>query len=477
MPATTVFHLSAECYPIAKVGGLADVVGALPKYQNELGVEAMVIMPFYETNFVKKNKFVEVFSGQLMMGDFNYAYKILSPKESNIGFGLFLVYVEGLMDRERVYSYPDDVERFMAFQIGVLNWMAQLPETPDVVHCHDHHTGLIPFMMQYCIDYSSLKDIPTILTIHNAQYQGWFGFDRLQYFPAFDLKHVGFLDWAGMINPLATAIKCVWRVTTVSPTYMEELMHSANGLESLLANERPKCIGILNGVDSNVWNPESDSFIPKNYSKESVAEGKKASKDLLCNQFGLNPEKPLFAFIGRLVYEKGTDLLPDAFIQLLSSIENNGNYLVLGSGDPETEENLKRLHDWYPDSYNSYIGYDEPLSHLIYAGADFLLMPSRVEPCGLNQMYALRYGTIPIVNSIGGLIDTVTDIVEENGFGIRHGGPTSGDIVNAIFRGQELFEDKERFVKFRKRIMDIDHSWNASVKKYLDVYNEILKIK
>lgn len=477
MPATTVFHLSAECYPVAKVGGLADVVGALPQYQNDLGLEAKVIMPFYETAFVKKNKFKEVCSGQMFLGDFNHAFKILSLQQAEIGFELYLVYVEGLMDRERVYSYPDDVERFMAFQIAALNWLGQLPEKPDIVHCHDHHTGLVPFMMQYCTDYSSLKEISTVLTIHNGQYQGQFGFDRLHYIPSFNLKHVGFLDWGGMINPLATAIKCVWRVTTVSPTYMEELMYSANGLESLLSHERGKSTGILNGVDAKVWNPETDTFIPRNYTKESVAEGKKVSKDLLCKQFGLNPEKPLFAFIGRLVWEKGTDLLPDAFIQLLSSLENNGNFLVLGSGDHETQENLKGLHDWFPDSYNSYIGYDEPLSHLIYAGADFLLMPSRVEPCGLNQMYAFRYGTMPIVNSIGGLIDTVVDISEDNGFGIRHEGPTSAHIVDAIFRAQRLYKDDKRFEEIRRKIMDLDHSWHASVKKYSDMYSELLKLE
>ncbi len=477
MPTTEIFHVSAECYPIAKVGGLADVVGALPKYQNELGVASKVVMPYYATNYVGKAKFDTVFSDEVELGDRRYPYKVLGSAESDLGFELFLVYVEGLMDRERVYSYPDDVERFTSFQIAALDWLSQLAKKPDIIHCHDHHTGLIPFMVQYCHKYGGLSQTPTILTIHNAQYQGQFGFDRLYYLPAFDFVHVGLLEWGNVINPLATAIKCAWRVTTVSPTYLQELMRHANGLEDLLAHEHAKAIGILNGVDTEVWNPATDERIPQNYSFKTVESGKKTSKAHLCQQFGLDPERPLFAFIGRLVWEKGTDLLSDSFLQLLSSLENRGNFLVLGSGDPETEEKLGKLHEWFPQRYNAYIGYDEALSHLIYAGADFLLMPSRVEPCGLNQMYSLRYGTIPIVNSVGGLIDTVTDIGESNGFGIRHHGASSAHIVDAIFRAQELFEDKKRFKTIRKRIMGIDHSWHTSVKEYITVYNELLKLK
>lgn len=468
-----IIHLSAECYPIAKVGGLADVVGALPAYQNELGVQSEVLMPYYKTAFTKKNTFKSIFKQKVSLGKKKYAYEVLSLQKNKLGFELYLIRINGLMDRENVYSYPDDVERFTAFQIAALDWISQLSRKIDIVHCHDHHTGLVPFMMSYCEKYASLKETPSILTIHNAQYQGQFGYDKLHYIPTFNQLHVGLLDWDNCINPLATAIKCAWSVTTVSPSYLLELMQHANGLESLLEHEKAKAIGILNGVDWKVWNPETDTMIPKNYSYSTVQSGKKASKKMLCERFGLTLNKPLFAFIGRMVWEKGADLLPDIFGQFLSSPKNSSNFLVLGSGMRETEDALTVLKDKFPGSYNAFIGYDEPLSHLIYAGADFLLMPSRVEPCGLNQMYSLRYGTIPVVNSVGGLKDTVIDIQEKNGFGIRHNEVIVHQVCEAISRAQDLFKDEARFKKIRKKVMQIDHSWHHSVQQYINLYNSL----
>jgi starch synthase len=468
-----IFHISAECYPFAKVGGLADVVGALPAYQNELSANATVIMPYYATAFVKKTALKSVFKNKVALGDNEYAFEVLSGKKTSFGFAVFLIKIKGLMDREQVYSYPDDVERFTAFQIAALDYIIQLKKKPEVVHCHDHHTGLIPFMMAQCKSYEVLKNVASVLTIHNAQYQGQFGYDKFHYIPQFEQNQAGLLDWNGQINPLAAAIKCAWKVTTVSPSYLAELRQHANGLENLLEYEKGKSIGILNGVDWKVWNPETDEMIPKNYSAKSVQTGKKASKKMLCERFNLDIEKPLFAFIGRMVWEKGADLLPEIFDQFLSSSKNNSNFLVLGSGNKETEAELAKLTEKYAGSYNIYTGYDEPLSHVIYAGADFLLMPSRVEPCGLNQMYSLRYGTIPVVNSIGGLIDTIIDIDEEAGFGIRHKEVQVPLVCEAIARAQELYEDEARFKKIRKKIMQIDHSWHNSVQQYIDLYNSL----
>jgi starch synthase len=468
-----VLHISAECYPVAKVGGLGDVVGALPKYQQELGWVAKVVMPCYKTPFLMENTFELVHQGGSWLGHRWFHFNVLKEKTNRLGFDLYLLDIPGLLDRETVYSHPDDVERFTAFQIAVLDWLSQWHHHPDVVHCHDHHSGLVPFMMSQCFKYRPLRDIPTVLTIHNAQYQGQFGWNRLNYIPGFDLWRSGMLDWAGMINPLAAGIKNCWRLTAVSPNYLEELSYSAAGLESLFRSERGKSSGILNGIDIRVWDPETDSLLEKNYNSRNVVSGKKANKDILCHTFGLDPGRPLFSYIGRLVGEKGADLLADFIGRSLQEHENSASFLVLGSGDPFIEWSLNQLKLRTEGSFNVFIGYNERLSHQIYAGSDFLVMPSRVEPCGLNQLYALRYGTVPMVRSTGGLRDTVVDFGNEGGFGIRFDQPSVWDLCYSVTRAMELYKDSRRMLLLRRTMMKLDHSWDRSAVLYLDLYSHI----
>jgi len=464
-------HISAECYPIAKVGGLADVVGALPKYQKKLDVDSNVIMPFYDNEFTKNNLFKIIYNSSINLGKTNFDFKILTLQKDTLGFDLFLVDIPNLLFKDYVYS-AKDTDRFLAFQIAALDWLIQLDVKPSVIHCHDHHTGLIPFMMSHCFKYETLKEIPSILTIHNAQYQGWFSHDQVFKIPQFDFFKAGLLDWNQTINPLAAGIKCAWRVTTVSPSYMEELKNSANGLEDLLSHETAKCTGILNGIDTKVWNTETDDAIVKNYTQKTIQSGKKANKKALCERFNLDHTKPLFSFIGRLVYEKGADLFPEIFYKSL--LKKEVNILILGSGDKEVEAKLKSLKIPFKNSYDAFIGYDEKLAHQIYAGSDFLLMPSRVEPCGLNQMYALRYATIPIVRSIGGLKDTVIDIADD-GFGICHDETTVEEVCKAVDRANSLYKDQQKFKKIRKLIMQIDHSWDSSAQAYINLYNSLIQ--
>jgi starch synthase len=468
-----IIHVSAECYPVAKAGGLGDVVGALPKYQNQLGHVAKVVMPMYRTKFLYENEFEVVHKAAFSMGGQYLDYTIIKEKTNKLDFDLYLVDIYGLLDRERIYSYNDDTERFTAFQIAVVDWMAAWQHRPDVVHVHDHHTALIPFMMQHCFDYRHLSNIPTVLTIHNAQYQGWMGWDKAHYLPAWDTWRWGALDWSDTINPLASGIKCAWRVTTVSPSYMQELKYSANGLENLFQYEQGKCVGILNGIDNAVWNPLTDTYILDNYSYKDVDAGKALNKKQLCSEYGLDVEKPLFVFIGRLVGEKAADLLPQAMYDSLLYSQGKMNFLILGSGDPAVEQQLTALTGQFAGYYNSTIGYNEKLSHQMYAGADFLLMPSRVEPCGLNQLYALRYGTVPLVRSTGGLKDTVVDIGDEGGFGIRFNHASVWDITYSIGRAVALYEQPETLSDIRNRIMQIDHSWENSAEKYIQVYQSI----
>lgn len=465
-----IIHVSAECYPYAKVGGLADVVGTLPKYQQELGHIVKVVLPMHRTKFLYEHEWTVEHKGSIIMGNSHFEYTIIKEKTNELGFDLYCVDIYGLLDRENVYSYDDDTERFTAFQIAVVDWLSKWEHRPDVVHVHDHHTGLIPFMMKHCAAYNHLATVPTVLTIHNAQYQGWMSWDDSNYIPDFDTWQWGLLDWDNMINPLACAVKCADRVSTVSPSYMEELKTSANGLEQLFITESFKCSGILNGIDTVVWNPEKDTYILDNFSVKDAEAGKKLNKKKLCRDFNLDPKMPLFIFIGRLVGEKAADLLPQAISDSLSQLGNKMNFLILGSGDKRVEDQLTYLSGNFAGYYNSKIGYNEKLSHQMYAGADFILMPSRVEPCGLNQMYALRYGTIPIVRSTGGLKDTVIDFGEPGGYGIRFNYANVWDITYSVHRAVELFDDKEKMAEIRKQIMEIDNSWELSAGKYIALY-------
>ncbi|MFT6749229.1 MAG: starch synthase, partial [Flavobacterium sp.] len=238
--------------------------------------------------------------------------------------------------------------------------------------------------------------------------------------------------------------------------------------------QRHKSIGILNGIDTDVWNPKTDDSLEKNYDITFLIKGKLANKKFLCEQFNLDISKPLFTFIGRLVGEKGADLLSAAFDIILQRNPQQINVLVLGSGDMQVENDLQQLKHKYEGNYNTFIGYNEKLAHIIYAGADFLLMPSRVEPCGLNQMYALRYGTIPIVRRTGGLQDTVLDI-GDGGFGICHDNVTLYDINHSVTRAIDLYSDDSTFQNIRKTAMRIDHSWHSVAQQYITVYQSLIQ--
>ncbi len=465
-----IIHVSAECYPVAKAGGLGDVVGALPKYQNKLGHIAKVVMPMYRTAFLYKNQFEVVHKGAFGMANYWFEYTIIRESTNILGFDLYLVDINGLLDREKVYGYKDDIERFMAFQIAVVDWMNQWHHHPDIVHVHDHHAALIPFMMQHCFAYKNLSSIKTILTIHNAQYQGWMDWSKSNYIPDWDRWKSGMLEWNHTINFLASGIRCASKVNTVSPGYLEELSHQANGLENLFEYERGKFFGILNGIDTEVWNPETDNFLEEKYSIKNFSEQKRANKKFLCDRFNLDITKPLIVFIGRLVDEKAADLLPRVIGDSIYYMEGKMNFLVLGSGDPTVEFQLSNLQVHLFGYYNTLIGYNEKLSHQMYAGADFLLMPSRVEPCGLNQMYSLRYGTIPIVRRTGGLQDTVKDFGEPGGFGVCFNTASVGDICTSVYRAVELYENKEKMNKIIEQIMLIDHSWEKSAEIYINLY-------
>ena len=468
-----IIHVSAECYPVAKAGGLGDVVGALPKYQCKAGHYAKVVMPMYKTKFVAENEFIIDYKGKANLGSYFFDFTVFKEKYNKLGFDLFLVLIEGLTDRENIYSYSDDTERFMAFQIATLNWINQWQHLPDIIHCHDHHSALIPFMMQHCFAYKRLIDIPSVLTLHNAQYQGWMGWDKSFYIPEWDSWKAGLLDWKNMINPLACGIRCAWKVTTVSWTYMHELRQDSKGLEELFEYEKGKCIGILNGIDTEIWNPETDSYLKYHYNSDDVSNGKRWNKQALCKDYNLDSKVPLIIFIGRVVGEKAADVLPDAFATVLYNKPQQASFLIAGSGEPDIEWRLSEMNNRYPGYYHAEIGYNEGLAHKMYASADFLIMPSRVEPCGLNQLYSMRYGTVPMVRRTGGLLDTVTDMGDPEGFGILFNHANIEDIDYSIGRAISVYEDKKQMKWMRKHMMEIDHSWENTVQQYINLYQSL----
>ncbi len=473
-----VLHISAECYPAAKAGGLADVVGALPKYLNRLDCESEVIIPKYSLPWIENQMWAEVSQGQEYIGYYNQPYVVQELVDLDLGYKLFVIDLPWKFDRPGIYTdpsghfYGDDAERFICFQRCVLDWIKQRDDQPAILHCHDHHTGLIPFMVKHCPDYQSLAHLPTIFTIHNGRYHGSFGWDKRYLLPYFDSFVGGLIEWDGVINPLASGVKNAHWVTTVSRAYLDELKENSNGLEWLLRQEAPKSVGILNGIDTDVWDPKTDDLLEFAL-KKSVKNYKKKNKAPLIETYGLDPKLPLIAFIGRFAPEKGADVLPDLIYQTLSH-GLGVNILILGSGNPAIQYSLNGLRDLFIGRYNTFIGYHEGLAHQIYAGADFLLMPSRVEPCGLNQMYAMRYGTIPIVRRTGGLRDSVIDIGDPNGRGIMFDHVMTSEIWHALWRAEQLFYDEENLQKVIENNMQVDFSWERSARLYIEQYEKVL---
>ncbi|RNA62568.1 glycogen synthase [Chryseobacterium nematophagum] len=468
----TIYHLSTECYPVAKVGGLADVVGALPKYQNKIkGINAKVVMPWYNKSFVYDHEFDTVFDGFIHQGENVIQVQILKEKTDVLGFELFMVKIPGLLDRDNPYGYQDESFQFLAFQQGILHWLSAMHIRPDILHCHDYHTGLIPFMVENCPEFKFLQGVKTIGTIHNGEYQGVMDWNMSKYIPDFDGYKWGLMDWNKRINPLASMIKCCHAFTTVSEGYLKELFINFRGLEGLVRDEFGKAYGIINGIDTEVWNPETDPMLDFNFNIDNAVEKKKKNKEKLCKEYGLKPELPLFAFIGRFATEKGADLLPDTIWRSIKQSYGGLNIIVLGSGNTYIENKLKE-YDYTYTNFALDVGYKEHLSHKIYASADFLLMPSRVEPCGLNQMYSMRYGTIPIVRYTGGLRDTVHDI-STGGTGLNFTHAGVDDIIHSINRAMKIYHEKNTMEDLIHANMQFDFSWEKSAQKYVTLYNNL----
>lgn len=476
----SIHFLSAECYPCAKTGGLADVVGALPKYLNELDCEVSVFMPKYHMNWFFDQNYHSEYVGHFTLGAEDVQFHVELVDKEVLGFYLYVIDIPGKFDRNGVYAdassgifYGDEVERNISFQRAYLDFINTWTELPDVIHNHDHHTGLIPFMITSCPQYSKLSKIGIVFTIHNQAYQGAFDWNKQYLLPRYDSWRAGMLDWQGMINPLASSVKCAWKVTTVSPSYMEELKVKSFGLEWLFNSEASKSIGILNGIDNKVWDPTNDTYLDTHL-EGNIHEFKSQHKKALLAGTSLDPTYPLMAFIGRFAGEKGADLLP-GIMETVISRNLKLNFIVLGTGDKGVENSIKKLAATYPDHIIGHIMYNEKLSHTIYAGSDFIVMPSRVEPCGLNQMYALRYGTIPLVHDIGGLRDSIISFDGKNGCGFKFNNLNINTIIASFEDGLRAYNEYDQWHTLIDNATAMDYSWESSAAQYKAIYETILE--
>jgi starch synthase len=374
-----------------------------------------------------------------------------------------------------VYGYEDDSEQWIAFQHAFLHWILKNNIRPDIINCHDHHVGLIPFLLENGNDFRELAEIKTLFTIHNGQYQGWMNWSKGILLPSFDTWKWGLLDWGGSINPLSSAIRCCDAYSTVSEGYLGELIYEAKGLENLFLELAYKGHGIVNGIDFDIWNPANDPLIHSKYDARTVKSGKRKNKEVFCKKVGLPSDGLLLTYIGRFAYEKGADILASVLQNFYSRNENNLTIFILGSGDVDMQNNIEAVFEKYRPQIAVYFGYNEALAHEAYAASDVILMPSRVEPCGLNQLYALKYGTIPIVRGIGGLKDTVIDVAEDQGYGFVFNDFSVEGIDEAINRALTYnTKDKDWSIITRKAML-LDFSWDKSAQKYIDLYNQLLK--
>jgi len=465
-----IFLVASEVNPFIKVGGLADVAGALPKALARLGCKISIVMPRYRQislDGYKPSNFIDVLDVPLGYGNETASVERISISEY---ISLYLIGNGAYFQRESLYNFPDDTRRFIFFSRASFELARVL--TPDIIHCNDWHTALVPGYVRYYWDRGT---VGTLFSIHNLAYQGLCEKDMFVYsgLPegAFNPEEV---EYYGRFNIMKSGIVYSDMINTVSPTYAEEIKtpEFGCGLDGLLRRRSDALVGILNGIDEEEFNPQTDRYLPVRFSVDSL-ERKEEVKKILLGRLGLSysDDIPVISFIGRLWDQKGIDILIQAIPEI---IERDSYLVILGTGSDYYHQILNQLGEQYSGRISVNLRFDNELAHLIYGGSDFLLMPSRFEPCGLGQMIAMKYGTIPIVRGIGGLKDTV-----ENGrTGFVFFDYTYSALMESIDRALDLYRNnRTKLNEIRKNAMLEDHSWTNSAKKYLDVYNKILASK
>lgn len=481
-----ILFLSPEATPFAKTGGLADVAGSLPAALKRLGADVRLILPYYrvvrEGNFEIRPLFENL---DVPLGKERLKANVLETQTED-AVPVYLVEREDLYDRPNLYGsatgdYYDNLERFTFFAYAALRIAESLPFRPHVIHCHDWQTGLVPAILKGPYkDSSNLAGTPSVITLHNLGYQGLFPAGRLPVtgLPEEKFLHPEGLESWGKISLLKAGIVYSEAITTVSPTYAQEIQtpEYGMGMEGTLVHRRTLLHGILNGVDYRLWDPARDPNIAANYSSREMG-GKKRCRESLVQDMGLDTSlksRPLLGMISRLDTQKGLDLL----VQILDDVlALEVGLVILGSGDKRIQQGIQEAAARHPGRVGLKIGFDEALAHRIMAGADVFLIPSRYEPCGLTQMYALKYGTVPVVRATGGLDDTIVQFdprtKKGNGFKFTLYKPEA--LLSALAKAVQIFQDSKTWKRIMANGMKADFSWDRSARKYMDIYRSIMK--
>lgn len=484
-----VLFATAEVSPIAKTGGLGDVCGSLPKALAALGHEVVVLMPYYRQahDWLKRNsvELTPLARTTIAWANWTAEATFLGTTLPGTAIPLILVANDYFFDREQIYSnradgFDDALHRYTFFCRAIIRGCELLGIHPDIVHAHDWHAALLPVYLHSGLRGSdNFRNTRSVYTIHNLNYQGNAGADGFavtglhsRYWAPDALEHFG------QVNAMKGGIIFADRVTTVSPNYAREMQSSEHGagLDGLLRIVSHKLGGIVNGIDMEEWNPATDPLLPAQFSPGDL-RGKAFVKEALTREARLpyEPFRPILSVISRLVDQKGFQLLLPILHRLL---EGGAQVVILGSGDSHYEEAFREVARRHPDRCSVRIGFDNALAHRIYAGSDMLLMPSIYEPCGLNQMYALRYGTIPIVRLTGGLVDTVVPFDGGNahvatGFGFHSAHPEA--LLTATWQAMHTFRDQATWSRLQQNGMHVDFSWERSAREYVRTYEGALR--
>ena len=469
-----VLFATSEAYPFAMSGGLADVSGALPKALKRRIVGCRVVMPLYDTvskELRDKMKFIDSYTVPVSWrrqycGIFEAKYD---------GVTYYLLDNQYYFKRGSLYGHYDDAERFAFFSRAAIELLKRIDFQPDIIHCNDWQTSLIPVYLTLFYKPSDpfYGNIKTLLTIHNIQYQGKYGEEILEDVFGISRSRMDIMGYGSCVNLLKAGIETADRISTVSPTYAQEILSPeySHGLDGILNARKYKLSGIVNGIDTEVYNPETDGNIFKNYSAETF-EKKSENKSELQKEMGLpvRADVPVLAMVTRLVSHKGLDLVKYAIEDVL---RRDIQLAVLGSGDFEYESFFRYLKNKYPDKVGLKIGFVPSLARKIYAGSDIFIMPSKSEPCGLSQMIALRYGSVPVVRETGGLKDTVRDSMDGEGNGFTFANYSGEDLRFTLHRAVDSYGDREGWNILARRCMECDNSWSRSAGEYIKLYKEM----
>ena len=478
MRTLKVIFVSAEVAPFAKVGGLGDVAGSLPYALSSIPCDIRVFLPYYSQ--AKKQDFGIALLRDGLAVNWNgkeIPFSLYHTKRKDVNF--YFIGKDEYFDREFIYNppsgdYPDNAARFAFFSEAVLKSAPAIGFTPDIIHCNDWHTALIPFYIKHRYNMSNAK---SLLTIHNIAHQGVFRRGTLD-----DIGIEGrfftqdALECAGKLNIMKAGVVYADAINAVSRGYAAEILTKefGCGLENLLRSRKGSVSGIISGVDYSEWNPAIDKFIKANYDKDA-ADGKSKCKDDLLAETGIgrDRESPLLGMVSRLADQKGIDIV----INSMADIVRLGCSLVIqGSGDVKSEESLLAMANKYPRNLAVRFGYDDTFAHRIVAGCDMFLVPSRFEPCGLTQLYSLKYGTIPLATAVGGLDDTITDYTHSrsSGNGFKFKKAEKNGLVETIKRALAVYRNKKEWKELSARAMGLDFSWRRSAGEYMDLYRRIM---